>query len=110
MNGMPTHRLRRAGFTGLLVLLFAGLFVYPIARLLLMPWIPALGPAEGIGVHASSLGLSPAAIINTVRLGLASTLVAVPLGIGFGWLLERRHWRGKGLLMLTLWLIFLTPS
>ncbi len=104
------HRLRRAGFTSLLVLVFAGLFVYPIARLLLMPWIPALQPAEGIGVHASTMGLSPVAIVNTMRLGLASTLVAVPLGLGFGWLLERRHWRGKGPLMLTLWLIFLTPS
>ena len=104
------HKVRRAAFSSFLFLVFAGLFVYPIARLLLMPWIPALGPAAGIGVHASTIGLSPVAIVNTVRLGLASTLAAVPLGLGFGWLLERRQWRGKGLLMLTLWLIFLTPS
>ena len=107
---ISVHKARRAAFSSLMFLVFAGLFIYPIARLLLMPWIPALGPAEGIGVHASTLGLSPVAIINTMRLGLASTLVAVPLGLGFGWLLERRAWRGKGLFMLTLWLIFLTPS
>jgi iron(III) transport system permease protein len=110
MSGLSSHRARRAAFSGLLFLAFAGLFIYPIARLLLMPWLPALEPAEGIGVHASTLGLSPVAIINTVRLGLASTLVAVPLGLGFGWLLERRAWRGKRLFMLTLWLVFLTPS
>ena len=104
------HKVRRVALSSPLFLVFAGLFVYPIARLLLMPWIPALEPAEGMGLHASTLGLSPVAIANTVRLGLASTLVAVPLGLGFGWLLERRQWRGKGLIMLTLWLIFLTPS
>lgn len=110
MSIVSAHNTKRVVISSLLLLVFAGLFVYPIARLLLMPWISALKPAQGIGVHATSMGLSPVAIINTVRLGLASTLVAVPLGLGFGWLLERRHWRGKGLFMLTLWLIFLTPS
>lgn len=110
MRLIPAYRSRHAAFTGLLLVVFAGLFVYPIARLLLMPWFPALGPVGGVGVQGSASGLSLAAVGNTLRLGLASTLVAVPLGIGFGWLLERRAWRGKGLLMLTLWLIFLTPS
>ncbi len=110
MSIVSVHKARRAAFSSLLFLVFAGLFAYPIARLLLMPWIPALEPVGGIGVHASTIGLSADAIVNTIRLGLASTLVAVPLGLGFGWLLERRHWRGKSLFMLTLWLIFLTPS
>ena len=91
------------------LLLFAGLFVYPIIRLLLLPWFPALGPTQTTGItSASGLGLLP--ITNTLRLGLASTLVAVPLGVWFGWMLERRRWRGNILLAAVLWVVFLTPS
>lgn len=93
--------------TGLLIG-FGILFVYPIGRLLLLPWFPSLGP--GGGFHGELAGLPLSAIANTLRLGVASTLVAVPLGVAAGWLLERRQWRGSSLLMLTLWLIFLTPS
>lgn len=95
---------------GVMLAVFAALFVYPIARLLLLPWLPALGPAGGVGVHGTAAGLPLDAIGNTLRLGLASTLLAVPLGVALGWLLERRKWRGNAALMLTLWLIFLTPS
>lgn len=95
---------------GLLLLLFAGLFVYPIVRLLLLPWLPALGPAGGIGLHGPDVGLPLDAVGNSLRLGLGSALLAVPLGLACGWLLERRRWRGNALLTLTLWLIFLTPS
>ncbi len=103
-------RLRGGLPGGLLLLVFAGLFVYPIARLLLLPWLPALGPAGGVGAHGAVAGLPLDAVGNTLRLGLASALLAVPLGVAFAWLLERRRWRGNGALTLTLWLLFLTPS
>lgn len=107
-----TATLRRAARharTAVPLLLFAALFIYPIARLLLLPWFPALGPAEG-APQAASGGPGLQAVANTLRLGLASTLVAVPAGVWFGWLLERRRWRGNALLTLVLWLVFLTPS
>ena len=91
------------------LLLFAGLFIYPVARLLLVPWFPALGPT-GAAAQAATVTLGDKAIINTIRLGLASTLVAVPAGVWFGWLLERRRWRGNFLLTAVLWVLLLTPS
>ncbi len=103
-------RLRGRLSGGALLLVFAALFVYPIVRLLLLPWWPALGPAGGVGLHGPAAGLPLVAIGNTLRLGLASALLAVPLGVACGWLLERRRWRGSAALTLTLWLVFLTPS
>ncbi|MDA8383175.1 MAG: ABC transporter permease subunit [Betaproteobacteria bacterium] len=105
-------RLRRIGHplrVAAPLLLFAALFVYPIARLLLLPWFPALGPAQ-IAAHGDGTGLNLEAIANTLRLGLASTLVAVPLGVWLGWLLERRRWRGNAWLMGALWMVLLMPS
>ncbi len=89
---------------------FVLLFVYPIGRLLLLPWLPSLGPAGSTGSTGAVAGLPWAAIGNTLRLGLVSTLLAVPVGLALGWLLERRRWTGQSVLILTLWLLFLTPS
>lgn len=91
------------------LLLFAGLFIYPIVRLLLLPWFPSLGPIQALK-ETSNAGLSLLPITNTLRLGVASTLVAVPLGVWFGWLLERRRWRGNAVLAAVIWIVFLTPS
>jgi len=102
------RRCRRSIPTSGLLLGFGILFVYPIGRLLLLPWLPSLGPGESF--YGEQAGLPVDAILNTLRLGIASTLVAVPLGVVAGWLLERRRWRTQAFLMLTLWLIFLTPS
>ncbi len=110
MKRVAVRWMRRNSFNGMLLLVFAGLFVYPIVRLLLMPWFPSLGPSGMEGARQASGGVSLEAIANTVRLSIASTWIAVPLGIGFAWLLERRNWRGNALLMLILWLIFFTPS
>ncbi|MDA8095232.1 MAG: ABC transporter permease subunit [Betaproteobacteria bacterium] len=106
------NRLRRIGRplrSAAPLLLFAGLFVYPIVRLLLLPWFPALGPTQ-VAAHAEDAALNLEAIANTLRLGLTSTLVAVPVGVWFGWLLERRRWRGNAWLMAVLWMVLLTPS
>ena len=103
------RRVARRARSAAPLLLFAALFIYPIARLLLLPWFPALGPMQG-APQAATGGLGLQAISNTLRLGLASTLVAVPAGVWFGWLLARRRWRGNALLTAVLWVVFLTPS
>lgn len=102
------HTIRRAG-ASLPLVLFAGLFVYPTVRLLILPWFPALAPVQTAPLEVTG-GPILLAISNTLQLGLASTLVAVPVGVWFGWLLERRRWRGNLLLTAALWMVFLAPS
>ncbi len=109
MKGLLRRIARRAPASSLL-LLFAALFLYPILRLLLLPWFPTLGPSGAQAGAAAGNPLGAEAVYNTVWLGLASTVVAVPAGVLFGWLLERRRWRGNGPLTVVLWLVFLTPS
>lgn len=105
------HRLRlgRVVVPAAVPTIFVLLFVYPVGRLLLMPWLPSLGPS-GAAMAGGVSHLPWVAIGNTLRLGLMSTLLAVPLGVTLGWLLERRQWSGRLLLTVALWLIFLTPS
>lgn len=109
MRALLAGARRHVGVT-ILLGVFAGLFVYPVLRLLLLPWFPALGPAGGVGTDAAAAGLPLVAIVNTLRLGTAAALIAVPLGVACGWMLERRRWRGNAVLTFTLWLVFLTPS
>lgn len=90
-----------------LLLLFAGLTLYPVLRFLLLPFLPASGAGGGI---AFSSAISLEAVANSVRIGLASTLWALAFGIPIAWLFERRKWPAAGLMMLVLWLIFVTPS
>lgn len=106
------RRLRQSLGGSVLVALFVILLVYPLGRFLLLPWFSSLGPsgAQTAVPDASTIGLSAAAVENSVRLGLLSALVAVPFGVSFAWLMERRYWRGSRPLTLVLWLLFLTPS
>lgn len=94
----------------LVLLVFAVLFVYPIVRLLLLPWFPALGPTPVNAVQGAHAHLALDAVANTVRLALLSTSIAVPLGLVIAWFLERRRSGAHALFTLTLWLVFLTPS
>lgn len=91
----------------LLLLVFCGLTLYPVLRFLLLPLLPMLGVGGGI-VHAAPM--SADALVNSVRIGLASTLWALAFGIPIAWLFERRRWPLSGALMLVLWLIFVMPS
>ncbi len=103
------RRLRQNLCGGVLIALFIILLVYPLARFLSLPWVPGLGPL-GAKAAVNTTGASAAAVENSLRLGLFSALLAVPFGVGFGWLMERRDWRGNRPLALALWLLFLTPS
>jgi iron(III) transport system permease protein len=89
----------------ILIFLFAGLTVYPVLRFLLLPFFAGAG--EGIS-HLG--GVSLEALENSVRLGVEATLWALVFGVPFAWLLERRRWLPGKLLMLMLWLVFVTPS
>ncbi|MDE3115235.1 MAG: hypothetical protein KGL26_06510, partial [Pseudomonadota bacterium] len=89
----------------LLLLLFAGLMLYPVARFLLLPFVG--GTAGGI-TFASVLNAD--ALTNSIRIALESTLWALAAGIAMAFVFERRRWAGSHLMMLILWLIFVTPS
>lgn len=89
----------------LLLALFCLLTLYPVLRFLLLPLLQG---ANGGIAHADSV--SSEALGNTIRIGLASTLWALAIGIPLAWLFERRRWALSGATMLALWLIFLTPS
>ncbi len=91
----------------LLILLFVFLTLYPVARFLLLPLFPSLGPAGGMSLAVS---IPVDALVNSVCLGLAGTLLVLPFGVAIAWLFERRLWSGNSVLMAVLWLIFVTPS
>ena len=100
-----TTRLAGAAPALVLLALFAALTIYPVARFLLLPWLG--GPSTGV----SHLGaVSAEALVNSVRIGLESTTLAVAFGIPIAWLLERRRWALGPVLILVLWLVFATPS
>ncbi len=102
---------RRTGFASApILLLFGVLFVYPLLRFLALPWFPALGPQGNIGVAVQGGGLSDAAVLNTLQLGLITAAVTTPAGILFAFLLECRAWSGNRALSVSLWLIFMLPS
>lgn len=99
--------LARSTSGAVLLALFCLLTLYPVVRFLLVPILPALGTGAGI---ENGVPISSAALINTIRIGLESTLWAVAVGMALGFVFERRRWPGRGPTMMVLWLIFLTPS
>jgi iron(III) transport system permease protein len=99
---MALHYLRSRIGGGLVLVILGTLFVYPMLRFLLIPWLPALGPATGpfggqAGTDALST-LSLAAVGNSVQLGCAAGFLAIPAGLCLGFFLERRRWGGNSLL------------
>ncbi len=88
-----------------LLALFAGLTLYPVIRFLLLP---VLGEAAGGISFANALNTD--ALTNSIRIALESTLWALAVGIAIAFVFERRRWSGSRLMMVVLWLIFITPS
>lgn len=101
------RKLARDAPTATMTIVFILVVLYPIIRFLFIPWFPGLGP---IGGSYAAVSFPFAALINSVQIGLACTLLALPIGLGFAWLFERRCWKGDGALLLALWLVFVTPS
>ena len=99
--------LRRLGPGAVALALFAFVVLYPVGRFLLSPLFPSFCPAGATGVAAT---VPLVAVLNTIRIGLYSTLAALPFGMAIAWLFERRRWRGSGALLAVLWVVFLTPS
>lgn len=89
---------------GLLALLVS----YALLRFLLLPLLPGLGP-EVAASQAKSPALWPA-VLNSVRLATLAAAGAVLPAVWLGLMLERRVWRGRGVLALALWLLFLLPG
>lgn len=90
-----------------LILIFVALTLYPVARFLLLPAFPSLGPAGGMSLAVS---VPADALFNSIRIGLTATFLALPFGVAIAWLFERRRWIGNNLMMAVLWLVFVTPS
>ena len=90
------------------LLLIALLTCVPLARFLLLPFIPAFGPAHTPppGFPAS---LAPA-LYGSVGVALPGALIATPAALWLGLLLERRVWRGNALLQPALWVLFILPG
>lgn len=84
------------------------LLTAPLFRFLLIPLFPWLGlgtaPPSGNGPDLSS------AVGNSVLLAGLAVLCALPPALWFGFMLERRAWRGRGVLIGILWLVFLLPG
>lgn len=89
---------------GLLALLVS----YALLRFLLLPLLPGLGPQVAAS-QAQDPALWPA-VLNSVRLAALAATGAVLPAVWLGLMLERRAWRGRGVLALALWLLFLLPG
>ncbi|MGI3776780.1 MAG: hypothetical protein ACRYGC_05745 [Janthinobacterium lividum] len=99
------HAIRLAWLLpGLLALLVS----YALLRFLLLPVLPGLGP-EVAASRAQGPALWPAAL-NSLRLATLAAAGAVLPAVWLGLMLERRAWRGRGVLALALWLLFLLPG
>lgn len=89
-------------------LLFGLVITYPLLRFMLLPLVPAFGPAT-----APPAGLGPglgAALGNSLVLAMSTALCTVPPALWLATVLERRRWRGERLLTATLLLVFLMPG
>ncbi len=95
--------------TAALLPVAAAVFVtYPLLRFLLLPLVPALGPAfapppgdgPGLGIAA----------MNSIRLATLSAGCALAPALWLGMMLERRRWAGQRALVATLLLLFLLPG
>ncbi len=100
--------LGAARIAALLPVGVALLVTYPLLRFLLLPLMPALGPAAAPPA-GSGPGLD-AAFANSARLATLSAACALPPAIWLGLMLERRAWSGRRLLVVGLWLLFLVPG
>lgn len=88
--------------------LFGLFFVYPLARFLLLPVWPRLGPPGGATVAATA-GVAVAAR-NSLLLGTLAAIVSAPTGAAIAWWMEYRSgWIARAQ-ALGLWLLFFTPS
>ena len=106
--GIAAPAAALAGSVALLPGLLALLVSCALLRFLLLPVLPGLAPA-----YASPAGEAPGlwpALLNSVRLGLLTASCAVPLALWLGLMLERRRWRGRRMLSVALWLLFLLPG
>lgn len=92
----------------LLPILAAVFVTYPLLRFLLLPLVPAFGPAVA-PPSGDSPGLGVAAA-NSIRLATLSAGCALPPAAWFGMMLERRDWGGQRALVATLLLLFLLPG
>jgi iron(III) transport system permease protein len=84
---------------GVLLALLAGLFIYPLARLLSLPlFVP---PATGLDAHA---------YLDSLWLSVLVGLLVAPLGAWCALRLETRSGWAARALGLALWVLFLTPG
>ena len=92
----------------MLPLLFGLFITYPLLRFMLLPLVPAFGPATAPPVGLGP-GLGPA-LGNSLLLATLTAVCAVPPAVWLTTILERRRWHGGRLLMGTLLLVFLLPG
>ncbi len=104
VHGVADAAWLAALLPGLLALLVS----YALLRFLLLPLLPWLGP-EVAASQVQGPALWPA-VLNSVRLATLAAAGAVLPAVWLGLMLERRAWRGRGVLALALWLLFLLPG
>ncbi|OYV39991.1 MAG: hypothetical protein B7Z81_02595 [Acidocella sp. 20-61-6] len=84
---------------GALLALLAGLFIYPLGRLLSLPLFAH--PAAGLDAHA---------YLDSLWLSVLVGLIVAPLGAWCAQQLETQRGAASGALGLALWVLFLTPG
>ncbi len=98
------------GRTAALLPLAVGAFLtYPLLRFMLLPLVPAWGPDLALPPVGKELGLGLAAA-NSIRLATLSAGCALLPAVWLGFMLERRAWRGRQVLTVALFLLFLLPG
>lgn len=103
--------MKRPQSTALLagaLILFGLLFVYPLARFLLLPLFPSWAPVSA-SISSVGSGLTRASV-NSLVLGLLAAAISSPLGAAMAWWMQyRKGWLARAQ-SLALWILFFTPS
>lgn len=90
------------------LILFGLLFVYPLARFLLLPLFPTWAPVSSSGLAGGS-DLARASF-NSLVLGLLAAILSSTIGAAIAWWIQYRNGWLAHAQSLALWILFFTPS
>lgn len=113
----PLERLTRNDRAIGLILMIAPIamlalfFLYPLVKIILRSLTETDG-SLGLGnfLHVFTLSHIPTVILNSIRIGLSTTIICVTLGFAIAYMLHRTRIPGKNLIRLSLLLPMLAPS
>lgn len=115
LTWVKAARLHRSFGTILFVVVAFALFIFPIGCFLILAFSPRLlgqGTEWWTWTNFTALlqGHAVQSFLNTVIVGVCSSIVAVVIGTSITWVLHRRQLPLRRLWIAGIWVVFLTPT